>query len=63
MSALPQKRFRAVALEWLSHVAFIEAPDAAAAEAEAQRLWETNDEHQVFSFSDSGDDGISVEEI
>ena len=31
MSALPVKRFRVVVIEWLSHDAIIEAPDAAAA--------------------------------
>jgi len=57
------KRFRVVVIEWLSHDAIIEAPDAAAAEAEARRLWATNDEHQLFSFDDSGIDGIQVEEV
>ena len=32
------KRFRVVVIEWLSHDAIIEAPDAIAAEAEARRL-------------------------
>jgi hypothetical protein len=63
MSALPLKRFRVVVLEWLAHDAVIEATDAAAAEAEARRLWEENAEHEVFSFDDSGIDGVQVEEI
>jgi len=63
MSALPVKRFRVVVIEWLSHDAVIEAPDAAAAEAEARRLWAENAEHEVFSFDDSGIDGILVDEI
>ena len=62
MSAPALKRFRVVVIEWLSHDAVIEAPDAAAAEAEARRLWATNDEHQLFSFDDSGIDGIQIEE-
>jgi hypothetical protein len=57
------KRFRVVVIEWLSHDAVIEASDAAAAEAEARRLWATNDEHQLFIFDDSGIDGVQVEEI
>jgi hypothetical protein len=36
---------------------------SAAAEAEARRLWAENAEHQVFSFDDSGIDGIHVEEV
>ena len=63
MNAPALKRFRVVVIEWLSHDAIIEAPDAAAAEAEAERLWATNDEHQLFSFDDSGMDGIQVEEV
>jgi hypothetical protein len=63
MSAPHLKRFRVVVLEWLSHDAVIEATDEAAAEAEARRLWATNDEHQLFSFDDSGIDGIQVEEV
>lgn len=63
MSALPLKRFRVVVIEWLAHKAVIEATDAAAAEAEARRLWEANAEHEVFSFDDSGIDGVQVEEI
>ena len=57
------KSFRVVVIEWLTHDAIIEAPDEAAAEAEAQRLWATKDEHQRFSFDDSGIDGIQVEEV
>jgi hypothetical protein len=46
MSAPARKRFRVTVIEWLSHDAVIEASDAAAAEAEARRLWATNDEHE-----------------
>ena len=56
MSTLPVKRFRVVVIEWLSHDAVIEAPEAA--EAEARRLWADNAEHEGFSFDDSGIDGI-----
>ena len=63
MSAPSSKRFRVIVIEWLSHDAIIEAPDAQAAEAEARRLWAENAEHEVFSFDDSGIDGIQVEEI
>jgi len=57
------KQFRVVVIEWLTHDAIIEAPDATAAEAEARRLWATNAEHQLFSFDNSGIDGIDVEEV
>jgi hypothetical protein len=30
---------------------------------QARRLWADNAEHEVFSFDDSGIDGIQVEEI
>ncbi|MFZ0205751.1 MAG: hypothetical protein WAL59_06480 [Roseiarcus sp.] len=63
MSNPSLKRFRVVVIEWLSHNAVIEAPDALAAEAEARRLWADNAEHQRFSFDDSGIDGVQVEEI
>jgi hypothetical protein len=63
MSTLPLKRFRVVVIEWLSHDAIIEAANAQAAEAEARRLWAENAEHEVFSFDDSGIDGIQVEEV
>jgi hypothetical protein len=63
MSALPSRRFRVTVIEWLAHDAVIEAADAEAAEAEAHRLWADNGEHDVFSFDDSGIDGIHVEEI
>ena len=63
MSAPSPKRFRATVIEWLSHDTVIEAPNAQAAEAEARRLRAENAEHEVFSFDDSGIDGIQVEEI
>lgn len=63
MSVLPNKRFYVTVVEWLAHKAVIEAPHAAAAETEARRLWDENAEHQMFSFDDSGIDGIRVEEI
>jgi hypothetical protein len=63
MSTLLLKRFHVTVIEWLAHDAVIEAPDAEAAEAEARRLWDENAEHEVFSFDDSGIDGIHVEEV
>jgi hypothetical protein len=63
MSPLPLKKFRVVVIEWLSHDAVIEATDEAAAKAEALRLWEANAECEVFSFDNSGIDGVQVEEI
>jgi hypothetical protein len=63
MSAPTLKRFRVVVIEWLSHDAILEAPDAIAAEAEARHLWADNAEHEVFSFDNSGIDGVDVEEV
>jgi hypothetical protein len=63
MSTLPRKRFRVVVIEWLAHDAIIEASDSETAEAEARRLWAENAEHELFSFDDSGIDGVQVEEI
>jgi hypothetical protein len=63
MTAPALKRFRVVVIEWLSHDAIIEAPDAVTAEAEARRLWADNAEQELFSFDDSGIDGVDVEEV
>jgi len=63
MSALPSRRYRVVVLEWLSHVAVIEATSAEEAEAKARELWSSNDETQAFSFNDSGIDGVQVEAL
>jgi hypothetical protein len=63
MTAPTLKRFRVVVIEWLSYDATIEATDATAAELKARRLWATKDEHQLFSFDDSGIDGVQVEEL
>jgi len=61
MSAL--RRYHVTVVEWLAHKAVIEAPNAGAAEAEARRLWAENAEHPLFSFDDSGIDGIQIEEM
>ena len=57
------RRWQITAIEWLAHKAIIEAPTEAEARAEAERLWEGNVEHEVFSFSDSGLDGFQIEEM
>ena len=57
------KRFRVVVIEWLTHDAVIEAEDEILAEDEARRLWADNAEHQLFSFRDSGIDGVEIEEL
>ena len=57
------KSFRVVVIEWLTHDAVIEAEDEILAEDEARRLWADNAEHQLFSFRDSGIDGVEIEEI
>jgi hypothetical protein len=56
------RKWRVTVIEWLSHVAVIEADTAEQAEATAQQLWADNAEHDVFRFSDSGLDGIVVDE-
>jgi hypothetical protein len=58
----PTQKWRVTAIEWLSHVAIIEADIAEQAETIARRLWADNGEHEVFRFSDSGLDGIVVDE-
>jgi len=56
------RQWRVTAIEWLSHVALIEAESAEEAEATARQLWVDNAEHEQFSFDDSGLDGFVVEE-
>lgn len=57
------QRYRVTVLEWLSHDAIIEASSPEAAEAEARRLWDENAEQELFSFRDSGIDGVEVEPL
>jgi hypothetical protein len=57
------RRFRVVAIEWLSHRAEIEATSPEAAEAQARELFTNNAEHEVFAFEDSGLDGFVIEEV
>jgi hypothetical protein len=59
----PARRWRVTAIEWLSHVAVIEADTAEQAEAKAHELWADQRECEVFRFSDAGLDGIVVDEI
>jgi hypothetical protein len=59
----PVKTYRVVVIEWLSHQTIIEAASAAQAEAKVRKLWAEKDECDVFSFEDSGVDGITVEEV
>jgi hypothetical protein len=55
------RKWRVTVIEWLSHVAVIEADTAEEAEAQARELWAENGEHE-FNFSDSGIDGVVVDE-
>jgi hypothetical protein len=57
------RRFRVVAIEWLSYRAVIEAASAEAAEAEARELFASNGEHELFAFEDSGLHGVEIEEV
>ena len=57
----PLRRYRVVAIEWLSHVAIIKAESREEAEAKAQLLWNDQSESESFRFNDSGLDGITAE--
>jgi len=61
MSALPLLRYRVVVLEWLSHVAVIEASSQAEAETKGLNLW--NEADGSFSFEDQGIDGVIGDEL
>jgi hypothetical protein len=63
MSAPSRKSYRVVVIEWLSHKAIIDAESPLGAENTARALWATNGECQVFSFEESGIDGVVVEEL
>ena len=63
MTTPPLKSYRVVVIEWLSHKAIIEAESAQHAEEQARQLWAENAECEVFSFADSGLDGVVVEEM
>ena len=63
MSAPSLKTYRVVVIEWLSHKAVIEAESAEHAEEEAWRLWAEKGESEIFSFEDSGVDGVVVDEM
>jgi hypothetical protein len=56
------RKWRVTVIEWLSHVAVIEAATSEEAEALARQLWADNGEREVFRFSDSGLDGVVVDE-
>ena len=59
----PARRWRVIAIEWLSHHAIIEADSEDEARAKAERLWADKDETEVFDFDDFGLDGFVVEEV
>ncbi len=63
MSAPNFKTYRVVAIEWLSHVAFVEASSVEEAEAKRRELFANNAEHELFKFEDSGLDGFQIEEV
>jgi hypothetical protein len=56
------RKWRVTVIEWLSHIAVIEAATPEEAEALARQFWAENGEHEEFRFSDSGLDGIVVDE-
>lgn len=56
------RNWRVTVIEWLSHVAIIEADTPMLAEAHARQLWAEHGDHEAFRFSDSGLDGIVVDE-
>lgn len=55
------RKWRVTVIEWLSHVAVIEAATPEEAEALARQLWVENGEHEEFRFSNSGLDGVVVD--
>lgn len=63
MTAAAPKRYRVVVIEWLSHDAIIAAANPEDAEAKARQLWVDKAELEVFSFDDSGIDGVTAEEV
>lgn len=56
------RKYRATAIEWLSHVAFIEATSAEEARAKAEKLW-AEKETDAFWFEDQDLEQIIVEEM
>ena len=56
------RQWRVTVIEWLSHVAVIEADTEEQAKAKARELWAAHGEYEAFRFSDSGLDGIVVDE-
>ena len=63
MSAFPSRRYRVTVVEWLSHVAIIEATSAEQAEEAALEIRGTDAEMNRFSFEDSGVSGVIVDEL
>jgi hypothetical protein len=57
------KSYRVVVIEWLAHEAVLTADTPELAKAQARAMWDDNAERDVFSFSDSGIDGVEVEEL
>jgi hypothetical protein len=55
------RTFRITVQEWTCWKTYVEADSLAAAEAEAQRLWD-GEGPDAFTLDDSGTDGIHVEE-
>ena len=50
-------------IEWLSHLAVIEAESPEQAEEKARELWANHDEHAVFAFENSGIESVMVNEV
>jgi hypothetical protein len=61
MSTLPLKRYRVV-VEWLSHVAVIEAASKEEAETKGLDLWIETD-MTAFSFEDQGVESVIADEL
>jgi hypothetical protein len=58
----PPRKWRVTVIEWLSHVAVIQAETAKQAEEQARELWAENAEHEVFHFEDSDVDCVIVDD-
>ncbi len=63
MSASTRKRYRVTLIEWLSHVAVVEATSAEDAQEKALEIRETEEEGDGFEFEDGGVSDVMCEEV
>jgi hypothetical protein len=63
VSALPSRRYRVTVIEWLPHVAIIEATSVEQAEEIALAIRGTDAESERFLFEDGGVSDVTVEPV